>query len=82
MPAQQTPCVVQLCLDDGKSGIRVAAIVDWFDHQTIELPVLRFRTTSRDAVLYLEFKNSSDAEAFSNAFPGAVVLMHTTAAEA
>ncbi len=72
-PRRETLYIVQLRLDGSKTAIPLAEILKWADRESVELPVFRYWTTTRDAVLCLEFKNSSDAEDFGKAFPEAML---------
>jgi len=64
---------VQVCLDGDKLAARVSEIWEWLDRQQVEPPVFRYRMTTEDVVLRLEFKILSDAAAFGEAFRGAVL---------
>ena len=64
---------VQVCLDGDNLAASVSKIWEWLDRWEIEPPVFRYRMTSKDVVLRLDFKTLGDAAAFGEDFHGAIL---------
>jgi hypothetical protein len=69
----RVPYTVQVCLDGTKLAASVSEIWEWLDRRQVEPPVFRYRMTTEDIVLRLDFKTLSDAATFGEAFRGAVL---------
>ena len=64
---------VQVCLDGDNLAASVAKIWEWLDRREVEPPVFRYRMTSEDVALRLDFKTLGDATAFGKDFGGGVL---------
>jgi hypothetical protein len=72
----------QVCLDGDKLSASISKIWEWLERREIEPPIFRYRMTSENVVLRLDFKNSADAAAFRDDFDGAVLGVQQTAGAA
>ena len=70
---------VQVCLDGDNLAASVSKIWEWLDRRGVEPPVFRYRMTSEDVVLRLDFKTLGDAAAFGEDFGGGVLGINLAA---
>ncbi len=64
---------VQVRLDGDNVRASVESIWQWLDRQQIKPPTFRYRMTTADVALRLDFQHLNDAAEFAEAFHGMVL---------